>query len=470
MNDSSPENQTRPILPAGWQVTVDGMETDDGLAIAGIRFGTNPAGDELLIETYGNVTGQRFGESLSAQVDQAAATAGVTISDPARDRLLQNLEEETRGRQEAAREDFYTKLADGHLYDTLSNDELGPRHPANVADIMRRGPREKPMLIDGWLIADELHWFFAEPGAGKTWIGLWLAKQVIETGQNVLWMDEEVGEDTAAERLLALGADPDLVERHFIYFPYPEWDKDPADLAAWRKLVKMARPALTVIDTATDALAAAGLDENAGVDVTFWVKTFCEPARRVGSAVLVFDHIVKSGSSNSRGYAVGSRAKKAKAKVQLEFRQTEDYDPDTIGRVEVERTKLGVRGSIPKERMLKMGGDGEGNFIIEVTTEPTGKKIKEAATQASKEAGLRDRVSAALRKAGEPLSTSDVRARVTGNNGAITEALAALVESELYPVEVVNTNGKRKGTFFAWTGEPAVGDDGPADAEEDQAA
>src|SRR3989442_491194 len=113
-------------------------------------------------------------------------------------------------------------------------------------------------------------------------------------------------------------------------------------------------PALVVYDTATDMLSAAGLDENSGKDVTQWVKAYPEQARRLGIAQIVCDHTAKGGDT-----AVGSRAKRAKAKVQYHLKAGDRGDENTVGTLTVTLTKNTPGNHLPAERLFRIGGDGE---------------------------------------------------------------------------------------------------------------
>ena len=138
------------------------------------------------------------------------------------------------------RVDFLEKLADGDLFNLIENagreEGIGGRSPVNIAEVIRDGRKEKPMLIEGWIVAGDLHWLSSEPGLAKTWIALWLALQEMEKGGRVIWVDEELGADEIGFRLLLLGADPELIERRFIYFEFPGWgavDQDPESGGDW---------------------------------------------------------------------------------------------------------------------------------------------------------------------------------------------------------------------------------------------
>jgi hypothetical protein len=305
------------------------------------------------------------------------------------------------------------------------------------------------MLVPDWLAVGELHWMHAEPGGAKTWIALWLARRVLVEGGTVVWTDEEIDVDEMAKRLLLLGADPDAIERRFVYFPYPGWEATPEDVKKWAALVRAVRPDLVVIDTATDALAEAGLDENSGIEVTQWIKACCEPPRREGSAVLVLDHVVKAGTSSGRGYAIGSRAKKAKAKVMYELGTVEEFGPGEIGIVNVKRVKNGVGASIPKERSMRIGDEmdtaGEEQFVLEEIVLQKDNKDSETKTEKARQE-LKKKLLEVV-KEHSPIKAAQARGMVRKRNETVADVLAELAEDDLYPVKAEKEG---TGVVYIW--------------------
>jgi hypothetical protein len=224
---------------------------------------------------------------------------------------------------------------------------------------MRDGVKPVAMLVDDWLPRGVIVWMASEPEAGKTWVGLWLAARVIAAGGTVCYLDAELGRDIIVQRLVALGADPAQVDGGLDYLAFPALAM--ADAAAWAIEAEARRWDLAVFDPATDFLANAGIDENAGDQVTEWIKTFPEAVIRHGGTVLVADHVVKSGES--RGYPIGSRAKKAKAKVGYELTLKELFDGQTVGEVLVVRSKNTISAPIPRRRSMAVGPlEGHGSF------------------------------------------------------------------------------------------------------------
>ena len=446
------DEHTPALIPVdGWERTATGLRSTDGEhTVDGVVVGCDPVGERFLIAPAegGDPVGYRIVPSeLPAQLAVALRTARAEVESKAFDRLASDLLDTARATSEQAQEDFYSTLIGGRLYELLAGDGIGPRHPENVASVMRLGPQPRAMLLDDWLVAAELHWVAAEPAAGKTWLGLWLAWRVIREGGIVVWTDEELGVDTVAERLLALGATPDLIEHGLVYLEYPGWQAKRGDVNAWVALVKAARPSLVVIDTATDALAEAGVDENSGADVTKWVKAYCEPPRRVGAAVLVLDHVTKADKGARSGYAVGSRAKKAKAKVQYSLTKKEDFTAEEMGLVRVTLDKNSFGLPIDVTRSFKIGGD-DGRFVIEPASLADAADA-DGAFEGDPAVALTERLIAAVRDHG-PISATELRQRVGGNAARVKDALAVLVQDSAQPVEVA-VKGRSK--TYSWTGE-----------------
>src|SRR5581483_7916854 len=116
-----------------------------------------------------------------------------------------------------AREEAYTALLE--RWDLLAVEH--PMVPTDVASLMREGIEPAEMLVEDWLYVGELHWVFAEAEAWKTWVTLILAIEVMRQGKRVVWFDEELGKVMLVRRLLALQADPDVIEDRFAYYPFP---------------------------------------------------------------------------------------------------------------------------------------------------------------------------------------------------------------------------------------------------------
>lgn len=322
-----------------------------------------------------------------------------------------------------------------------------------LPDLLRTGVPPAAMLLDDWLYEGELHWIYAEAEAFKTWVALILALEVMKQGHRVVWFDEELGERAIARRLLSLGADPGLIEERFAYFPFPGMSMEQEDVLKHAETVGAIKPALVVYDTATDMLTAAGADENSGREVTQWVKAFPEVVRQLGFTQIVLDHTAKGGDT-----AVGSRAKRAKAKVQYFFVSEERADVSTVGRLRVTLTKNTPGNALPQVRIFKIGGDGKGGFVFELAE--TRASSSPSAIKAGKRQAVREDIETVLEERGELNQT-----QLTGLVGAASKNVVIEVAKEMASestVSGVEAVPEGRSLKYRWVGKPEV--PGPAPA------
>ncbi len=322
----------------------------------------------------------------------------------------------------------------------------GMRYPVNVAALMRQGVPPPPMLLDRWLVTGELHWVYAEAECAKTWLALVWARELMALGNRVVWFDEELGERTLVERLLALGVDADCAETLFAYFPFPSWQMTAADVQAHALLLKKSGAALVVYDTATDVLAEAGLDEDSGKDVTAWVKAYPERARQLGVTQVVLDHTAKNSGTTRGKYAVGSRAKRAKAKVAYALSQgrADRFDREKVGKLTIELTKNTRGAEIPTKRKFRVGGGhGQPGMFAwqEIHIDLDDADGHDAPTT---DLALRDRILKAVEQAGE-VSTGKLIEAVGGKAARVRNTAAALAGLGLLEQEV---GGPGKATVY----------------------
>lgn len=151
------------------------------------------------------------------------------------------------------------------------------------------------------------------------------------------------------------------VDEHLHYFAFPALDT--ASAAGLVDYADALEPALIIFDSLTDMLAAAGVDENDGVEVTGWMN--CVPqalARRpYAPAVVLIDHVTKD-SANTK-YSVASRAKKAKSDILWYVDKHGDFDRTTTTSVDLIRHK-NRPGLLPKKVRYIIGGS-DGQLVCE---------------------------------------------------------------------------------------------------------
>jgi hypothetical protein len=180
----------------------------------------------------------------------------------------------------------------GHSWDDFIEVELDGIAPPrfefqNLAEIMREGFRPPEMLISEWIVIGQVVWVQGEPGDGKTWIALYLAARALNDGKRVLFADEEMGGQETAQRLIALGVSPEVVEERFDYLPFPGIAK--TDAREWQALCEERAWGLAVFDSGADFFASAEVNEDVGVEVTWWIKTFFDPIRLHGGTPLMVE-------------------------------------------------------------------------------------------------------------------------------------------------------------------------------------
>lgn len=224
-----------------------------------------------------------------------------------------------------------------------------------LGEAIATGPLPTPWLIEDTLVRGRIHMVYGEPESGKTILSIAWILHCVALGLNVLFIDEESGINAISGLLRDMGADPEDIDEHVHYFPFPSIAQP--DFDALLSYADEIQPALIVFDSLTDMLAAAGLNENDGIEVTRWMDQVAQSlARRpYQPAVILVDHVPKD-TENIR-YSVASRAKKAKSDVLWYVRKTADFDRETTARVELERHK-NRPGVLPKKLVYTVGGEG----------------------------------------------------------------------------------------------------------------
>ena len=341
------------------------------------------------------------------------------------------------------------------------------RWPTPLADAVREGHAPPPaMLGEGWLVQGELHWVAAEAEAAKTWLALWWAKQLIEadTPRLVVWFDEELGQREIVSRLVCLGADPERVASHFADFDFPGFDASQDDVEAHAAIMQALRPALAVYDTATDMLAGASIDEANGPDVTRWIKRYPElAAKQYGVTAVVLDHMPKASDSDRR-YAVGSRAKRAKAKVGYHLKLKKKFSPAETGTLEIELTKNTRGADIPTKRVYKIGGGNRERGQFQFTQQTDLDALADAYDEVgAPTANLDARITQAVQAAGT-INFTKLREATGGTREKVADRARALAEHPELSGFRLEVGGPGRSNQLIWQGlpEPAADSTEPA--------
>ncbi len=207
----------------------------------------------------------------------------------------------------------------------------------DLAALARTGVPEPQFLCEGLLYTGGLHSVAGPPDCGKSTLMCWAAMEVLASGGEFVLMDEESGPAQYTEKLLALGARADQLER-LHYFPFPGVNWSTLEVAAFIRMVTLINPRVIAWDSSAAFMARAGMSEDDAGDVTrFWSQVLTPCARDVGAAVLIADHDAKNAGPSR--YSRGSSAKLAATDVQYKMEIISPFSRIARGDVKLNVTK-----------------------------------------------------------------------------------------------------------------------------------
>lgn len=224
----------------------------------------------------------------------------------------------------------------------------------NMGDVIRRGVEPPEELLPDILLKAKAHNVYAPGGVGKTWVLIWLAKELLARGKRVAVFDLENGLRTYAERLEEVGADQDALNERFAYgaFPALEPDKYAQFLDEWK-------PDIVMFDSWIGFLAADGRDENISNDISAWADAYSKPALRRHISVLVLDHVPHEHERER-----GSSRKRDEMDVVWKLTKIGDFDRDQTATLSMTRQK-DREGWLPEKLTFEVGGDPTtGEFVM----------------------------------------------------------------------------------------------------------
>jgi hypothetical protein len=294
----------------------------------------------------------------------------------------------------------------------------------DLGAIASGGIPEPERLIPGLLYTNRVHWLSGHPGHGKTTIAAHAARQHMEQGGHVVWLDFEAGLRPTVARMLAVGAEPATLAERFHLAVSPALTADDDGFAKIAAALEQYPGALIVFDSASKALSAAGFDENNPTEATVWTTKIIIPAREAGATVVVIDHVVK-GATKSTPYARGAGSKLADTDAAWYVEATVRFDRETPSKIELTRHK--DREGLLPERLSFEVGDGAGMLPVKQVDAET------EDTKAARGAGMRGKVLAALQEHStpeQPLTGNQVVRFANGRKEAVLAALGELCEMD----------------------------------------
>lgn len=312
--------------------------------------------------------------------------------------------------------------------------EFWDESEAAGSELVRAG-----ILIEGQITTLEGHY-----ENGKTAVMIDVARQWIEMGRPVMYLDYEMGRRRVKRRMKAnLWTHDHLRGWHYLYTPNPE----PGLL---RKLIDALPPhPLIAVDSYSQAMMYLAREENSATEAGNWWVTELQGAREAGATVVVIDQVKQSATARDRYAGRGTGAKSFGTDVKWFVERFEKFSPSQIGLVKLTLHK--DREGILPERMAFRVGDGQGNLTLTPTEPPKGDPV---------EPSLLEGVLDVLRSEGWQ-TTEALKQKVGHGWSAINGALQYL--STAGRVQSRPRAGKGGGTEYALLDvAPAVAPDTPA--------
>lgn len=287
----------------------------------------------------------------------------------------------------------------------------------------------------GLFYPGKVHTVSSESEGGKTWLVLAAVLAELAAGNSVVYVDFEDDEGGIAGRLLTLQADRLELAARFHYVR-PE---DPLGGGTHRddldELLREVRPTLGVVDGVTEAMTMHGLDTNSNVDAAKFGRMLPRRLAAAGAASVSLDHVTKSADGRGR-YSLGAVHKlngldgaayvlenRSSFGVGITGRSTIKIAKDRPG--QLRRHALPSSGGLHWFGDLVMTSHDEHFAEIQIATPVDHGEVEFRPTH------LMGAICDAIEKAGKPLSSTQIEAKVTGKATTIRHA-RALLEIEGY--------------------------------------
>jgi Bifunctional DNA primase/polymerase, N-terminal/AAA domain len=178
--------------------------------------------------------------------------------------------------------------------------EIRPFPVSDLAKLAREGVEPPEQICDDMLYRGCLHSLGGDSGHGKTTLLDHWALQELKASRSVVILDEEDGQKSTVRRLLALGAEPDWLER-LVYLDSPGRQWDEADRRGFEQLLNEYKPRLIGYCSALAILTAAGKNENYPTDITPIYKLLSGFSREHNAAGVLVDHVPIGDTTRTRG-------------------------------------------------------------------------------------------------------------------------------------------------------------------------
>lgn len=298
------------------------------------------------------------------------------------------------------------------------------------------------------LYPGEIHWLSGEPGAGKGWIASFFAKQVMEAGGIVAYLDYESTADAIVERMRLLGLADETISRYLWHASWGTFD----DLEP--RMIEDGWPSLVVVDAVAGAMALQDLDPDNNSATERFVQSLLRPLAlglhwsddtKPGAAVLAIDHVTKATDSRGR-WAIGAQRKLGATSVAYLAKAVRPIEPgrtDGLVQVSLAKDRNGhIQAASVGTKMPKLVGGFHvdaacADGLIRCEFRPA----EEPVSGPSRAAAVEEHVRAFLAEV--PGATKrELRDAVKGSKDAIDSAVANLSERGEVLIEQGPNNAK----------------------------
>jgi hypothetical protein len=224
-----------------------------------------------------------------------------------------------------------------------------------VHDAILNGIDPPEELLADILLAGKAHTIFAPGGAGKTWVLVWLATELVRLGKTVVVFDLENSGRTMSERFEEMGIDPMEAAERLWYFDFPSLHPE-----VYEGVLEYVNPDIVMFDSWVGFLSAEGLDENTATDIAGWANAYIKPALRRGCATLSLDHVPHDDDDRERG----STRKRDEVDVRWKLSKIGDFNREEMATVNL-WLKKDREGWLPQKLGFELGGDpATGRFAM----------------------------------------------------------------------------------------------------------
>ncbi len=185
----------------------------------------------------------------------------------------------------------------------------------------------------GVLAKGASHQIVAPYESGKTFLSFICAKEFLQNGLKVLYLDYENRPSCTKERLDAIGTT--IQDRaNLLYVSNPDLDLSADAKEQWVAFLKQEAPDLIIFDSLIGFLGNAGTDENSSTGFQEWANVYLQIARAMGITTLVIDHTGWDGN-----HSRGTSRKPGEFDIIWNVKVKKKFSRTQIGEVQLNVTK-----------------------------------------------------------------------------------------------------------------------------------